>query len=181
MLVKTFLYCLFLIASLSGCASVIKTGSQSVSVKSVPTGADVTTSNGKKGVTPFVFRASRKENCRLTVSKSGYHPMNVILRSGPSITGKIASAGNGLVGGLVGVAIDQATGATLELEPDPVLVRLSPLSSATPSVLLPPGTNLENYSAPSRVIQGGSTDNLPISPTKAQPIRGTDSSGTEYL
>jgi hypothetical protein len=175
---KSILVLLSLSILLSSCATVVKSPSQSVSVKSVPAGADVLVSNGKKGVTPFAFRASRKEDCRVSVSKEGFQPVSITLRSVFSTSGRVATAGNALVGGLIGTAIDQASGATLELQPDSVLVRLSPTKSRTPSIVLSPGSKLEESTGRSQDTPQPSRNK----PAVTKPVQGrTDAQGTEYL
>ena len=115
---------LFLFTS---CATITRGNHDKLSVLSEPPGANVTLSSGEKGVTPTTFVKSRGDNFTVTVSKPGYIPQSVKVESKVSATGGTAMAGNVLVGGPIGLAVDAVSGAYNSLYPNPVSVRLVPL------------------------------------------------------
>jgi hypothetical protein len=111
-----------------GCASIVHGPSQDVSVTSQPTGATVSVSNGTTVVTPAVLHLQRGTDYTLTITKAGMATQVIQLK------GEVAGWfwGNapllllGILPGLVGGAVDFATGAAYELRPENVVVVLSP-------------------------------------------------------
>ena len=115
---------------LSSCATVTRGVHEKLKVESDPTGANVALSTGEKGVTPAVFVESRRhDNFTVTVSKAGYTPETVTVVSKAGGTGAGAMAGNALIGGVIGIGVDAATGAYDSLYPNPVKVTLKPVGS----------------------------------------------------
>jgi hypothetical protein len=109
---------------LSACATVTRGTHDKLTVRSEPAGADVALSSGERGVTPTMFRKKRTEGFNVTVSKPGFRSVTVPVESKFSATGGAAVLGNALVGGVIGGAVDMATGATRSLYPNPVVVNL---------------------------------------------------------
>ncbi|MED5620770.1 hypothetical protein [Ideonella sp. BN130291] len=117
--------------ALTGCASIIKGGTQPVSIQSVPDGANVTVTNraGTKihtGTTPLTVTLNRgagyfkSEVYTIVVEKEGFQPKEI------TITGTTNGwyIGNLLFGGLIGMlAVDPVTGAMYSL-PDSVSATL---------------------------------------------------------
>ena len=174
-------------ALLTSCATVTRGTHDKLSVRSEPSGADVALSSGERGVTPTVFRKKRTENFLVTVSKPGFQSQTVPVESKFSPTGGAAVLGNALVGGVIGGAVDMATGATRSLYPNPVVVNLvrSGKRSATTATTRPATSPT---AAPQR------TSAVPPAPAKPQTQRGvptarsspaprvkTDKYGTQYL
>ena len=115
---------LFLFTS---CATITRGVHEKLSVLSEPSGANVMLSSGEKGVTPAKFVKSRRgDSFTVTVSKPGYIPQSVKVESEASATGGAAMAGNAVLGGLVGIGVDAASGAYNSLYPNPVSVHLVP-------------------------------------------------------
>ncbi|MDZ4376170.1 MAG: PEGA domain-containing protein [Phenylobacterium sp.] len=111
--------------SLPACATVTRGSSQQFSVQSTPPGAQVSTSNGFEcQATPCTFRMSRKDAFRITVSKDGYVAQTHDITSSVSGAGGTAMAGNILIGGIIGGAIDATSGAMNDLKPNPLIVTL---------------------------------------------------------
>lgn len=110
----------------SSCATVIRGVHDELRVVSVPPGADVQLSTGETGVTPATFLRKRRDNFQVTISKPGYIPQTVNVRSKTSPSGAAAAAGNVASGGPIGVAVDAGTGAWNSLYPNPVSVALAP-------------------------------------------------------
>ena len=114
----------------TACATVTRGVHDKLSVLSDPSGANVTLSSGERGVTPTKFVKSRRDNFTVTVSKPGYIPQTVKVKSKGSATGGTAMAGNVVVGGLTvvgavaGIAVDATSGAYNSLYPNPVSVHL---------------------------------------------------------
>lgn len=111
--------------TLSGCATVTRGTEEALVVESEPSGADVRLSNGMTGTTPTSFKVKRKENLVVTVSKRGYQTATINVTSQVAGAGGAAMAGNVLLGGIVGAAVDASTGAMNELKPNPVKVTLN--------------------------------------------------------
>ena len=108
----------------TGCATITQGTKEVLVVNSDPGGARVVLSTGDEGVTPAAFEVSKKRDILVTVSKDGYktHAVQVF-----SITGGDGGrwvAGNIIFGGLIGLGVDSATGASRELSPNPVNVTL---------------------------------------------------------
>lgn len=108
----------------SGCATITRGTEQDLAVESDPVGATVTLSNGMKGKTPISFKVKRKDNLTVTVQKDGYKTATVQVTSKTSDDGKAGMVGNLLFGGIIGVGVDASNGATKDLTPNPVKVKL---------------------------------------------------------
>ncbi len=113
-------------ALLSSCATVTRGTHDKLTVRSEPPGAEVVLSSGERGVTPTVFRKKRTQDFTVTISKPGYQTVTVRVESRFSATGGAAVLGNALVGGVIGGAVDMATGATRGLYPNPIVAELVP-------------------------------------------------------
>ena len=139
-----------LVASASGClllcacASVTRGSTDAWEVSSDPIGAKVETTNGHFcEATPCAIRMSRKSEFVATVTKPGYRPATITVTHKTAKAGAAGMAGNVLIGGLIGVGIDSATGATQDLVPNPAFVKLEPAGpydrfSEAPQDALPP-------------------------------------------
>ena len=111
--------------SLPACATVTRGTSQDFTVESTPPGARVATSHGFEcAATPCTFRMPRKDGFRITVAKEGYVSQTREITSSVSGAGGTAMAGNILVGGIIGGAIDATSGAMNDLKPNPLVVTL---------------------------------------------------------
>ena len=123
--------------SVPACATLTRGTTQQFTVESTPPGAHVTTSNGFECVsTPCTFRMSRKDGFNVTVSKDGYVSQTVEVTSSMSGAGGAALAGNVLVGGLIGGAVDATSGALNDLKPNPLTVTLRMLLWLVAGVLV---------------------------------------------
>ena len=118
-----------LVLACSGCATMVGGTTQEVFVESVPAGAACKVDRlgatvGLVNPTPGRVNVSRsKETMIVSCTLDGYETSNEVLVS--SFTG--ATVGNILVGGLVGIAVDAASGANNKY-PDRVMVVLTPSS-----------------------------------------------------
>ena len=111
----------------SGCATITQGTSEALFVTSEPTGAIVKLSTGQQGRTPATFEVSKKKSFMVTVSKDGIKDANVQVVSSIGGTGGLATAGNIIAGGGIGLIVDATSGANKELTPNPVNVVLEPV------------------------------------------------------
>jgi hypothetical protein len=118
-----------------GCASVTRGTTENISISSTPSGAiaevsglDVPTAC----VTPCVVVAKRSADITVSLNKEGYEPQIIPLTKEVPGTGAAGFAGNILLGGLVGMGVDAATGAALDHKPNPVIVTLQPIAPVPP-------------------------------------------------
>lgn len=79
---------------------------------------------GHTCLTPCTLQFNRKDEFTVTISKPGYHIAQVPVKTQVAGAGAAGFAGNVILGGVVGMAADAATGATLEHFPNPVVVDL---------------------------------------------------------
>ncbi|WP_428060814.1 PEGA domain-containing protein [Brevundimonas sp.] len=128
--------------SLPACATMTRGTTQEFTVESTPPGAQATTSNGFECVsTPCTFRMSRKDAFNITVSKEGYVSQTHEITSSMSGAGGAALAGNVLVGGIIGGAVDASSGALNDLKPNPLMVVLrTPAEEAAARAAAPAST-----------------------------------------
>jgi len=116
-----------LVASLGlgGCATITRTEHDAWTVKTTPGAAAVKTSNGFAcDATPCTFRIERKAEFDVTITKPGYKTWSGHVTHKVSGAGGAGMAGNVLVGGLIGVAVDANSGAMFDLVPNPLEVTL---------------------------------------------------------
>jgi hypothetical protein len=137
---RAFVLALFSAMLLSGCASVVRGTSETVSVNSQPADASIRTSLGHSCPTsPCVVEVSRKTTFTAFAEKPGYKPGQIYIDTKFSGGGAAGLAGNILLGGVIGVGVDAATGATLDHYPNPATIVLVPVDSADESTnVLPP-------------------------------------------
>lgn len=109
---STLLVCAFII----GCGTIIHGGSQDVSVASDPSGATVEIDGTEVGDTPLTKSLDRGSQHTIEISMDGYEEEQVIVDK--SVDGWVA--GNILFGGLIGLAVDAATGGMYKLSPTQV-------------------------------------------------------------
>src|SRR5215203_3680535 len=123
------------VAPCVGCASVTRGTTENISISSTPAGATAELSgldNPTSCVTPCVVVVKRSADITVTVNKEGYEPQVIPLTKEIAGSGAAGFAGNVLVGGLVGMGVDAATGAAQDHKPNPVIVTLNPAVAAAP-------------------------------------------------
>lgn len=108
----------------SGCATITRGTTESLSIQSEPAGARVELSSGQTGVTPCSFELKRKNDLKVFLHKDGFDDVTVDVESKVAGAGATGMAGNVLIGGIIGVGVDAASGATKSLRPNPVHVHL---------------------------------------------------------
>lgn len=118
-------------AGLTGCATVTRGTDTKFSVLTTPTGAAVTTSTGFScSPTPCGMKMPRKDSFDVTITRAGYAPATQHIRSSVGGGGAAGMAGNILLGGVIGMAVDGSNGAMNDLSPNPLILTLAPLSPA---------------------------------------------------
>ncbi len=140
------------VVSISACATVTKGTGDDVTFTSQPPGAKVTTNDlsdkevDQSCVTPCELELNRKWMYDVTFEKEGYK--TVVGRLEPKFSGDGAAgmAGNVLIGGIVGAAVDASTGAMNDLKPNPLNAVLEPEDSDTESAIIVPSDDEEPVS-----------------------------------
>jgi hypothetical protein len=122
-----WLVVLALAAACGGCASITRGTTDQVQIQSEPAGAEVRTSMNQACTTPCTLQFNRKDEFTVTASKPGYNIAEMDVHTRVAGGGAAGFAGNVLIGGVVGMAVDAADGATLEHYPNPVMLNLVPL------------------------------------------------------
>lgn len=120
---------------LSGCGSISRGTTEPVYLSARPESAEITTSLGHRCKSPCTVTVERKTKFTAYAEAPGYH--RGTLEIGTKVSGHGASgfAGNILVGGVIGMGVDAATGAALDHSPNPaqlVLVPIDPKNPKTP-------------------------------------------------
>lgn len=105
---------------LTGCATVTRGTTNQVQITSDPVGATVRTSLGHACVTPCTLQIDRKSAFSVVYSMRGYSDQTIAVNTQLAGGGAAGFAGNLILGGIVGMGVDAATGATLEHIPNPV-------------------------------------------------------------
>lgn len=110
---------------LTACATVTSGTNDVLVVQSEPSGAQVQTSNGMSCVsTPCSLKMKRRSDISVTVSKEGCKTQVANVTHKTSSAGAAGIAGNVILGGVIGLGVDAATGASQELIPNPLSVKL---------------------------------------------------------
>lgn len=113
----------------SSCATITRGRNDVLVVESDPLGATVTTSLGLTGKTPATFTVNRRGGFVVKIEREGYETVEVQVSSKIHGAGGTAMAGNILLGGLIGAAVDAGTGAMYDVVPNPIKVKLVPLKA----------------------------------------------------
>lgn len=125
--------------NVAGCATITRGTEEEVRFVSDPPGASVSTSTSNVcSSTPCTLKISRKSSFTATASKPGYRPLTIDVKSEMAGAGAVGMAGNLVIGGIGGIVVDAATGATLSHNPNPVLFALVPVNPRNKST--PPGS-----------------------------------------
>src|SRR3712207_1209923 len=113
--------------SLAACATVTRGTTEQLTFSAEPPAAMRTSTGLTCPTTPCTLEVSRKSEFVATFSKDGYKSQDVMVQTRVAGSGAAGFAGNVLIGGLVGMGVDAATGSTLEHYPNPVSASLEPL------------------------------------------------------
>ena len=117
----------------SGCASVTRGTMEDVTIKALPEDAAIRTSlNHSCPRSPCTVNVSRKKAFVAYADREGYKPGSIEIKTRIAGGGAAGFAGNVILGGIVGMTIDAASGATLDHWPNPAVIVLQPLDPANP-------------------------------------------------
>lgn len=122
-----------LLLLIAGCATITRGTTGNVGFDSKPTGAEVRLSNGLACVTPCSLAIKRNEEFVATFTKPGFVEQQVQVKTQVAGEGAAGFAGNIVAGGVIGMGVDVATGGALEHVPNPVVVELERVASASPA------------------------------------------------
>ncbi|MEZ0171045.1 translation initiation factor 2 [Microvirga sp. TS319] len=114
--------------SLGACATVTRGTTEQLTFDSDPPAAMRTSTGLTCPTTPCTLEVNRKSEFVATFSKEGYKSQDVMVQTRVAGSGAAGFAGNVLIGGLIGMGVDAATGSTLEHYPNPVSANLEPLT-----------------------------------------------------
>ena len=117
----------------TGCASIVSGKEQDISIRSNPMGADVTIDGMPVGKTPVTTEVKRKRRHQIKVTKEGYIEETRVTKKGFNWW----HMGNILIGGIIGIIVDFATGAVYSVDPDEINVALVPTSETEVQVRNP--------------------------------------------
>lgn len=118
---------------IAGCGSITRGTTEKVAIDTEPTGAAITTSIGKSCFsTPCGVEVPRKTEFTVYANRPGYHTGEAFVGTKVSGGGAATMAGNLVFGGIIGVGIDAATGASLSRYPNPVHIKLVPSNQSAP-------------------------------------------------
>lgn len=123
----TIFLCALSIVILNGCASITRGTKDVFAIDTTPVGVSATLSNGFYCTTPCSFTLPRKEGFVVTLKKEGYETVTANISPKRAGSGSAGMAGNIILGGLIGVAVDSSTGAMNDLFPNPLVVTLIPI------------------------------------------------------
>ena len=76
---KTILIIIATIITLGGCATIVRGGSEDITITTVPSGATVALSNGITCTSPCALEVSRKHDLMVTITKDGYKELNTAM------------------------------------------------------------------------------------------------------
>lgn len=125
--------------SFAGCGTAIRGTKEDVAVQTQPAGALVTTDIGMSCIGPCILNVPRKKSFTATASAEGYLPASVSVGTRFSGAGAAGLGGNIILGGVIGGAVDIATGAAKDHFPNPVVLVLTPIDpNNPPKIVVPP-------------------------------------------
>jgi PEGA domain len=149
MLRRVLLFLLLILATQSGCATLVHGPTQQVTVTSEPEGAAVSIGSPARssappltGVTPLTVSLSRSNAHRVEIRKDGYRPQSMLVERVMSA----AVLGSVLAAGPIGWGVDALTGAQYRLVPErvhAVLAREEHRETQAPAGLNVPEAPLE--------------------------------------
>ncbi len=113
---------------LAGCATITRGTRDTLVILTDPPGAEVQLSNGLRCTTPCSLAVARSESLVAEITKAGFEPVRATITPRVAGAGAAGMAGNVILGGLIGAAIDAGSGAMYDLVPNPLEVRLVPVA-----------------------------------------------------
>lgn len=101
---------------LCSCATIVNGTYQKIGVSSSPTGASVMVDGIDVGKVPVILELKRKDDHMVRLTMDGYKPVDIPITC--SVSGWVW--GNILFGGIIGLAVDAATGGMYKLKPEQI-------------------------------------------------------------
>lgn len=145
---------------LCGCATLFKSSTTPVSMSTSPDGAQVYVNGTYMGVTPVQLTLTSKESYTIEFRKQGFASKTVFLPKSIGAGWVILD----ILGGLIPIIIDAATGNWYSLDQDRINASLDPL----------PGTVIQQNTAPQTyIIQNGQAIPVQTVPAAQQPVQQT--------
>jgi hypothetical protein len=122
------------VTALSGCGSITRGTTESVTITSTPDDAKISTSTGQYCPrSPCTINVSRRGDFTAFAEKDGYEKGSIEIKTKVAGAGAAGFAGNVLIGGVIGMGVDAATGAALDHYPNPAHIELKSLARAAPA------------------------------------------------
>lgn len=122
------------VLAVTACATITKGTDDTIVFNSTPPGATVALKevsgriNQEGCSTPCTLELNRKYAYSVEFSKPGFEAVTKLLEPKLSTDGTVGMAGNVLLGGIVGAAVDASTGAMNDLKPNPMEATLVPVA-----------------------------------------------------
>lgn len=124
-LIKNFILIIFPLV-ITSCATIVHGSRQQVAIVCDPKRAKIDIDGTSLGHTPYLARLTRRNNHLLKIELEGYLPYEITLKR--KLDGWIF--GNILLGGVIGIVIDAATGSMYKLSPKDVTAQLNSTSAS---------------------------------------------------
>lgn len=138
--------------ALASCATITRGTTEAFVVETVPSGAYVRLSTGQECTsTPCTFaRIPRESEFTVEIRKDGYRTVTANVSHETSGQGGAGMAGNVILGGVIGMAVDANNGATQDLVPNPLVVHLEAVAPevAAPAATSEAAPNAQSVAAP---------------------------------
>ena len=141
---------------IAGCATIVNGPEQVIPITSAPSQAKLIVDGSAHYTTPCSVSLKRKTGHTLVFQKPGYEDLTYQIHTKTSA----AIAGNILLGGLIGLGVDAATGASNDLVPASVNVTLTPLESS--QVMLSQATQPADVVMPTEPCDMSALPSVPI-------------------
>lgn len=124
---------LTVMVAVSGCGSITRGTTENVTITSSPSDASISTSIGKYCPrSPCTIEVNRRTEFTAYAEKNGYKKGSIEIKTKVVGAGAAGFAGNVLIGGVIGMGVDAATGAALDHYPNPAHIELVPLGKRAP-------------------------------------------------
>lgn len=124
---QTLIACLAVTLAASGCATVTRGAHEAFVVETDPPGATVQIDAGdgtRSCTSPCSVKVNRRGPLHVEIDRPGCERIETTVTSQITAGGAVGMAGNVILGGLIGAAIDGATGAMSAHKPNPLHVNL---------------------------------------------------------
>lgn len=109
---------------LPACATVTRGTKETFKINTTPSEAEVSLSSGESCVSPCKLKLKRKAEFTVTAKKAGYKDATAKVESKVKGGGVAGVAGNVLMGGIIGAAVDGSNGSMRDLTPNPLQLTL---------------------------------------------------------